>query len=162
MAKLESSKEVTRKATNKYQVVTLCKWEKLQSTNTQVTDNPTHKQHSSNIQITPTKEVKNIKEIKKKENNKPTAFKFFQAFLDLGVDKDLLNDWLTVRKKKKATNSKTAFDGFIREVSKTKLTVSEAVRICTERNWTSFNSTWNFEKPTTENKQKKVAINFNC
>ena len=65
MAKLESSGEVTRKVTNKFQSVTLCKWEKLQSINTQVTDKPTDNQQTNNRQITPTKEIKNNKKEKK-------------------------------------------------------------------------------------------------
>ena len=67
MSKLESSGEVTRKATNKYQLVTLVKWDELQSkevqdnkqTNRQLTD----KQQSNNRQLTPTKESKEDKEL---------------------------------------------------------------------------------------------------
>jgi hypothetical protein len=67
MTKLENSGEITRKVTNKYQLITLVKWDKLQSNedidniqnNTQITD----KQHSNNIQITPTKEYKEYKEV---------------------------------------------------------------------------------------------------
>jgi len=62
MTKLEKSEEVTRKATNKWQVVTLCKWEKLQIKTTKVTRKATIKQHSSNNQITPTKECKEREE----------------------------------------------------------------------------------------------------
>ena len=67
MKKLISSGEVTNKATNKYQVVTLCKWEKLQSDNKQITSNLTDKQQTNNKQITTTKESKENKEVKKQE-----------------------------------------------------------------------------------------------
>lgn len=65
MSKLENSKEVTRKATNKNQHIRLVKWEKLQSDedhNKQTNRQLTGKQHSNNIQITPTKESKEYKE----------------------------------------------------------------------------------------------------
>lgn len=58
LTKLESSNVVTRKSTNKYQVVTLCNWEKLQNSNGEVTTKPTTKEQSNNNQITTTKEVK--------------------------------------------------------------------------------------------------------
>jgi len=59
MTKLENSREVTRYTTNKYQVVTLLKWDKLQDYTTQATDKPTSKQQTNNRQITTTKEIKN-------------------------------------------------------------------------------------------------------
>jgi len=58
MQKLENSGELTRYVTNKFQVVTLVKWGKLQGDNTQATDKPTYKQQTSNRQVTPTKEIK--------------------------------------------------------------------------------------------------------
>jgi hypothetical protein len=73
MVKLEKSKEVTRQATNRFQLITLVKWDKIQivdssyntSHNTQTTD----KQHSDNIQITPTKESKEYKELSYSESD---------------------------------------------------------------------------------------------
>lgn len=62
MDKLESSKEVTRYSTNKFQVVSLVKWAKMQRDDFELTDKPTGQQHSSNIQVTPTKEDKELKE----------------------------------------------------------------------------------------------------
>lgn len=61
MSKLESSKEVTRYSTNKYQVVTLVKWEKLQETKDNLTSKATGKQQSNNNQVTTTKEYKEVK-----------------------------------------------------------------------------------------------------
>lgn len=68
MRKLENSGEVTRKATNKYQVITLTKWEKLQHISEESTSKPTIKQQSNNKQSTTTKEIKNNKEIKEDKN----------------------------------------------------------------------------------------------
>jgi len=83
MYKLENSGEITRQTTNKYQVITLVKWYKLQCientsntqnntvVKTQITHNQhtnntqiTHNQHTNNTQITPTKEYNNLKEFK--------------------------------------------------------------------------------------------------
>lgn len=61
MKKLESSQEVTRQVTNRYQVVSLVKWEKLQETKEQLTGKLTINQQASNNQLTTTKEDKEVK-----------------------------------------------------------------------------------------------------
>lgn len=75
MKKLILSGEVTKKATSKYQVITLVKWDKLQEkktkgnkeSNKQITSN----QQTNNKQSTTTKEDKNKRSIRNKEiNNK--------------------------------------------------------------------------------------------
>ena len=63
MDKLETSGEVTRYSTNKYQSVSLCKWEKLQKESNEVTSKLTDKQQTNNKQITTTKEYKNNKKL---------------------------------------------------------------------------------------------------
>lgn len=72
MKKLEKSGEVTRKVTNKYQLVSLSKWEKFQLDCNDVTDKASVKQQTDNRQITTTKEYKENKEI----NNYPTIDEF--------------------------------------------------------------------------------------
>jgi hypothetical protein len=65
--KLQTSGQITRRITNKYQVVTLVKWEQLQdcesTDNNQITNKTRLKQQSNNnqtpTQITTTKEIKN-------------------------------------------------------------------------------------------------------
>ena len=73
MSKLESSGEITRKTTNKYQVVSLVKWDKLQVTETErnnrFNNQTTTSQQSTNNQLTTTKEDKEDKEDKEHEND---------------------------------------------------------------------------------------------
>lgn len=60
MDRLESSKEVNRQSTSKFQVVTLVKWEKLQDNSKLVTGKQQQIQQPNNRLATTTKEVKNI------------------------------------------------------------------------------------------------------
>jgi len=62
MAKLEQCGEITRKVTNRFQLVSLVKWGKLQSDNRRVTGKRTDREQTDNRQITTTKEVKETKE----------------------------------------------------------------------------------------------------
>jgi hypothetical protein len=73
LKKLEKSGEITRRATNKFQLISLEKWDKLQlfvyEDDKQVNNQMTFKKQSNDKQITTTKEYKerkNIKEEKKK------------------------------------------------------------------------------------------------
>lgn len=81
-----------------------------------------------------------IKERKKKENI--YKFSFVESLKNLGADDQLISDWLAVRKTKKASNSETAFNGFVRELKKSNLDVNTVLRICIERNWQGFTSSW--------------------
>lgn len=61
--KLENSGELTREVTNKYQLITLTKWSKLQIKDSELTSKLTNKQQTTNKQLTTTKESKEIKEV---------------------------------------------------------------------------------------------------
>lgn len=75
MNKLKKSREVTTKPTNKYQVVTLVKWNKLQlddndinkQLNRQVNNQTTNNQQTINRQLTTTKEYKEYKKERNEE-----------------------------------------------------------------------------------------------
>jgi len=85
-----------------------------------------------------------------------TKFNFKKELLFIGVSKETLEDWLIVRKKKKASNTKTAFNGLINQIKKSGLSPEEAIKIATEKSWSGFNASWldsnskstvGFEKP---------------
>ena len=82
------------------------------------------------------------REEKKKENNKSTTFSFYNSLIYIGAESKLANEWLAVRKKKKATDTETAFDGFVREMNKGGLDINSALRICIEKSWSGLNASW--------------------
>jgi len=73
---------------------------------------------------------------------KKEKFNFKKSFLDLGVNETILNDWLLVRKQKKAANTETAFTRIIKQVNLSGLTVNECIQICAERSWQGFEAKW--------------------
>ncbi len=78
----------------------------------------------------------------KKESNNNIKFNFAQELKNLGANEQLVSDWISVRKNKKAANTKTSFDGFQRELKKSNIDVNTVLKICVERNWQGFNSGW--------------------
>jgi hypothetical protein len=104
--------------------------------------------HPNSHPITPPNSIKvkesKVKESKVKENN---IFNFKNSFLALGVDEQVLDDWLQVRKLKKGSNTKTAFNGFLRQFEKTKIknagiTLQEVVTLCAEKGWVGYEDSW--------------------
>ena len=85
---------------------------------------------------------------------KAPKFDFKNELLLLGVDKQVLEDWLTVRKKKKASNTKTAFNGLINEITKSGLMVSDAIEYAASKSWSGFKAQWYLnENPLNQAKQ---------
>jgi len=62
--------------------------------------------------------------------------------ISIGIDESIARDFLITRKAKKAKLTETAFAGIVREAEKANLTIQQALQICVERNWQSFNAEW--------------------
>jgi len=94
-----------------------------------------------------------------KPKDKPLRFSAMSLLKDKGVDDELAKDWLSVRKTKKATNSKTAFNSIENQVEKSGKTWNEIAKLCCEKSWSGFNAEWlenvkgeNYEKGTNSSK----------
>jgi hypothetical protein len=61
------------------------------------------------------------------------------------VDPEVLSDWLTVRKAKRAPLTATAVKGMRRESERAGISIEDAVRVATERNWVAFNASWEWQ-----------------
>jgi len=96
----------------------------------------------------------NVNEIKKDNINTATPFSFFNELILLGVEKELINEWLKVRKTKKLTNTKTAFKDFIAEVEKSKKPINEVLKKCVIKSWGGFKASWEWEENKTIVKPK--------
>jgi uncharacterized protein YdaU (DUF1376 family) len=84
-------------------------------------------------------------------NHKPiTNKKHIYATPD-GVSESVWNDFVTLRKSKKAAITTTAMNGFAREAAKANITLEAALRTCCERGWTGFKADWlQTNKPANE------------
>lgn len=77
-----------------------------------------------------------------KKETKEKKFNFKKSLIDFGFKEKLIDDWLKVRKTKKATNSETAFDMFIKEVEKSNKDPDFILRTCIEKDWKGFKNEW--------------------
>lgn len=168
--KLESTNDLTIEKNALGTMFTVVNWNKYQdvnqSTNQQTNHESTSYQPDTNHESTTTKEVNNLKN--KESNNsieKKEIFNFRKYLIDFGFENDLIDDWLKVRKTKKATNTQTAFNSFIKEVEKSNKDINEILKICIEKDWKGFKNEWltNIEnqKNGTGTKPAKVAATYN-
>ena len=67
---------------------------------------------------------------------------FKKRLLDLGVEEKHANDWIQIRKDKKASFTESSIDGIIRECEKQNYPFPDAIRNCAENNWQGFNYEW--------------------
>lgn len=70
------------------------------------------------------------------------TFDFKKSCMSLGIELNIINDWLLVRKGKKASNTKTAFDLIKSELAKTTLSANECIKIAVQNSWSGFKSDW--------------------
>lgn len=82
----------------------------------------------------------NDKNDEEKKENK--IFSFKNSCLDLGIDADVLDDWLKLRKTKKATNSETAFNSIKSQIEKAFLSPTNCIEIAVIKSWVGFEAKW--------------------
>ena len=85
------------------------------------------------------------KERKEKDNtntNTKSVFNFKKSLLDYGFDAQLVDEWMAIRKTKKAINSEFSFKSFISQVEKTGAEKNEVMRTIAEKQWVGFNHAW--------------------
>lgn len=96
----------------------------------------------------------------KKESNNNIKFNFALELKNLGANEQLISDWLQVRKTKKAGNTQTALNGFMKQVEKSGLPLNTVLEICVIRSWQGFNAGWlNNIDLTAYNQNNAQAIN---
>jgi len=79
---------------------------------------------------------------KEQLNNKQIVFNFKNSFLDLGVEKQIIEDWLKVRIKKKASNTETSFNRIKKQIELAGITANECIKKAVEKDWKGFEAEW--------------------
>ena len=123
--------------------------------NTYPNGNPTKGNNKGNYKGSHKEEQEEVQEqVKDKEEIKdtPSAFSFYHELLKLGAEKQLVSEWLAVRKKKKLTNTETALKGFLKQVEKSGNTLNDVLTKCIEKSWGGFEAEWYKKEKRSEEK----------
>ena len=91
----------------------------------------------------------------------PPPFNFRQAMLSAGFAADLTEDWLKIRKTKKAVNSERAFKIFLEQVQRTGRDKNEILALVVQKQWKGFEASWVQSAQQSHNPQEPVIIDQN-
>ena len=91
----------------------------------------------------------------------PPPFNFRQAMLSAGFAADLTEDWLKIRKTKKAVNSERAFKIFLEQVQRTGQDKNTILALVVQKQWKGFESSWVQSAQQSHNPQEPVIIDQN-
>ena len=72
----------------------------------------------------------------------PPPFNFRKAMLSEGFTPELVDEWLKIRKAKKAINTERAFKTFIEQVRKTNQEINSVLEIVVQKQWKGFEADW--------------------
>ena len=75
-------------------------------------------------------------------NPKKSTITAKDLYLEFGVDEQVAQDWLTVRKAKKSPLTITALKTVMREAQKAGITLSAAIECSAEAGWVGFKADW--------------------
>lgn len=127
LERLQKLEILTIRATNRYSIYTIEKYNEYQTFNQRATNS----QPTSNQQITTKQYIKaNISNIYINQ-----------------IPKELRDEWELIRKKKKSgAVTDRVWNAMLREASKAKLSPVQAVELCCEKNWAGFEAAW-IDKP---------------
>lgn len=81
-----------------------------------------------------------------------------QDLILLGVEKQYAEDWLKVRKVKKAALTQSAINLLSKEAEKANISVNDAVRVCAENAWQGFKAEWFFKLNNNQSKPQTTTF----
>lgn len=101
--------------------------------------------------------------LEKKRTKKETVPRFrADVFLSKHCsDKQLIQDWLKVRDKKKAANTETAMNRFIAQVEKSGMTCEDVLGLCCENSWKGFKAEWVKDRQFANQNSVGIAMGSN-
>ena len=97
--------------------------------------------------------INNIKNNIQNTNKKNTKKSVLDLLADFGITGQLADDFIVLRKAKKAPITETALKGYQSEADKAGISICEAVAIAIKRNWQGFSADWNWQGVLPNNQQ---------
>ena len=90
------------------------------------------------------------------------AFDFGKSLEALGVSKDVVKQYLKVRKAKKCVNTELAFKGLAEEIRKSARPAQEVIEICVKKSWGGFEAEWLNKQGAAPRSEARPASKFSA
>lgn len=104
---------------------------------------------------TPTAQEKEKGKEEVKEKVKETPFSFRKGLYALGIEKNLVDDFLKNRRLKKLANTETAFKNLVNEFQKNGTEINDLMNTIVSNGWGSFKNSWEIRKEKSSAKKEK-------
>jgi len=155
--KIEQQIEQQKTSTNR--LISILNWGQYQQSEQQIeqrvnNDRTTSEQQVNNDRTHLKNERKKEREEIKEEESlspaiaptpstpKPPKFDFKAELIKIGVSEQVASEYMAVRKTKRATNTKTAFDDIEAQITKTGKTAQECIAFAVKKSWAGFEASW--------------------
>ena len=76
------------------------------------------------------------------KNSNTAKFDFMSSLIEQGTDPVIANEFMQVRKAKKAFNTETAFKALLREIKASNKDFGYIIQLCVESSWSGFKNAW--------------------
>ena len=118
------------------------------------------KLHRGSAEIAPNNIKDNISPTEIINKEKDVRFDFKKSLLEIGVSPQVAEDWLKVRKAKKAANTETAFKRIQHEIELSGLSADECITIAVERSWQGLKAEWiaNYQRQSPQRPTGRRAV----
>ena len=118
------------------------------------------KLHRGSAEIAPNNIIDNISPTEIINKEKDVRFDFKKSLLEIGVSPQVAEDWLKVRKTKKAANTETAFKRIQHEIQLSGLSADECITIAVERSWQGLKAEWvaNYQRQSPQRPTGRRAV----
>ncbi len=103
-------------------------------------------------------EEKEEEEEKVKEKEKEIRFSFRKSLCQLGLENNLVDDFLKNRKLKRLANTETAFKNLVIEFNKNKMPITELMTKIVSNGWGSFKNSWIEKEKSSAKKEKVISL----
>lgn len=98
-----------------------------------------------------------VKLAKDVNENRNTKYNFKLKLKEYGFSENLIDEWMQVRKNKKATNTETAFKKFISEVELINGDINKILEYIIEKSWSGFKAEWILTEIKNKNNGKELS-----
>lgn len=89
---------------------------------------------------------------------KQKVFSFRKELLNLNIEEYIINDWLKVRKLKKAVNTQIAFEAIKIQIEKSGISANDCIKKAVENSWSGFRASWiNKQQPQIPTSQRRES-----
>lgn len=159
---LQNDSMIETKSVQKTTHLKVCNYDNYQNQRNDTETKVKRKRNDTETELTPNNNDNKENNVNN-DNKKDIKFNFKNSLLSLGIEKQVVEDWIKVRRTKKATDTETAFNKIKKQIELCDLTANECIKIAVEKDWKGFEKSWlkNLGTNGQEPKRKKQITDIN-